>query len=335
MIPITQQPRVPRLPGWLDPFVVLLLLTLLVAALLPPAGRAADLLGQARGLVIAVVFASAGLRLSPAATWAGLKAWRLHGATLAMTFVVFPLVAMVFAWVASPWLSRELTTGLLFLGALPSVVQTSVAFTAMARGNTAAAVCAASLSSLAGVLVTPLLVLALIGSYAGIGPGQFGQVALQLLLPFALGQLLHARLAKWAGRHAFALRWIDRGSVLMIVYSAFGGAVAGGVWQRLPAGQLALVAALCATLLAFALAATEFGGRALGFAPAERAVLVFCGSEKSLTIGLPMSAILFTGPLAGVVIIPVIVYHQLQLIVCSIVARRFMTATTLPEPALD
>ncbi len=323
MIPILQKRlRAPNLPGWLDPFVALLMLTLLVAALLPPTGYAATALGEIRGIVIAVVFFSAGLRLSPAATWAGLKAWRLHTATLAMTFVIFPAVAALFAWTVTPWVSRDLITGLLFLGALPSVVQTSVAFTSVARGNTAAAVCAASLSSLAGVVVTPLLVLALIGSYAGIGLGQFGQVAVQLLLPFALGQLLHARLAEWAGRHAFTLRWIDRGSVLMIVYSAFGGAVAGGVWHRLPAAQLLLVAVLCAALLAIALALTSFGGRALGLEPGDRAVLVFCGSEKSLTIGLPMSAILFTGPLAGVVIIPVIVYHQLQLIVCSVVARH-------------
>ncbi|MGW4352484.1 bile acid:sodium symporter family protein [Nocardia sp. NPDC004582] len=323
MIPILQQRlRTARLPGWLDPFVAFLMLTLVVAALLPPVGRTAAALNEARGIVIGFVFFSAGLRLSPTATWAGLRAWRLHGATLAMTFVVFPVLTALFGVLAGHWLNRDLVTGLLFLGALPSVVQTSVAFTAMARGNTAAALCGASLSSLGGVLVTPLLVLVSIGSYAGIGFEQFGQITVQLLLPFAAGQLLHARLRDWAARNAFALRWIDRGSVLMIVYSAFGAAVAGGIWHRLPAPQLALVAVVCAALLAIALTLTNFGAKALGFDREDRVVMVFCGSEKSLTIGLPLSAILFTTPLSGVVIIPVIIYHQLQLIVCSVLARR-------------
>lgn len=323
MITILRFLRARRTPGWLDPFVLLLMLTLVVAAVLPATGRAATVLADLRGFVIAVVFFSAGLRLSPAATWQGLRAWRLHGATLGMTFLVFPSVATLFAVAVRPWVGQDLITGLLFLGALPSVVQTSVAFTAMARGNTAAAVCAASLSSLVGVVVTPLLVLLLIGSYAGIGLGQFGEISVQLLLPFALGQFLHRWLRDWVGRHAFALRWTDRGSVLLIVYSAFGSAVAGGVWQRLPAAQLLVVAGICAALLAFALSVTRFGARAAGFERDDQMVVVFCGSEKSLTIGLPMSAILFTGALAGAVIIPVIVYHQLQLIVCSILARRW------------
>ncbi len=310
------------LPRWLDPFVALLLLTLLVAAVLPPTGWFATALTDVRGLIIAVVFLSAGLRISPAGTWKGLRAWRLHGLTLAMTFVVLPVVAAVFALTAAQWVSQELVTGLLFLGALPSVVQTSVTFVSMARGNTAAAICAASLSNLVGVFVTPLLVVLMIGAYAGIGIGQVAQVLVQILLPFAVGQLLHGKLGAWAGRHAMAVRWIDRGAVLMIVYSAFGAAVAGGVWNRLPGTELLVVAVACAALLTIALTVTYFGSGALGFDLADRSVITFCGSEKSLTTGLPMSAILFTGPLAGVVIIPVIIYHQFQLIACSLIARK-------------
>lgn len=310
------------LSRWVDPFVALLLLTLVVAAVLPPVGWFAEFLTDVRGVIIAVVFLSAGLRISPAATWKGLKAWRLHGLTLATTFVFLPVVAGLFALLASQVVSRELVTGLLFLGALPSVVQTSVTFVSMARGNTAAAICAASLSNLVGVLATPLLVVLTIGSYAGIGIGQVAEVLVQILLPFAIGQVLHSRLGGWAGRHGTAVRWIDRGAVLMIVYSAFGAAVAGGVWHRLPGTELVVVAAVCAALLAIALATTYFGSGALGFDLADRSVITFCGSEKSLTTGLPMSAILFTGPLAGVVIIPVIIYHQLQLIACSLIARK-------------
>ncbi|MFE1595723.1 bile acid:sodium symporter family protein [Nocardia sp. NPDC058705] len=310
------------LTRWLDPFVALLLLTLGVAAVLPPVGWFAEFLDDVRGVIIAVVFLSAGLRISPSATWKGVKAWRLQGLTLAVTFVFLPVVAGLFALLAAQVVNRELVTGLLFLGALPSVVQTSVTFVSMARGNTAAAICAASLSNLIGVLATPLLVLVTIGSYAGIGIGQVAEVLVQILLPFALGQALHSRLGNWAGRHAVAVRWIDRGAVLMIVYSAFGAAIAGGVWQRLPATELLVVAGVCATLLAIALTTTYLGSGALGFAIADRSVITFCGSEKSLTTGLPMSAILFTGPLAGVVIIPVIIYHQMQLIACSLIARK-------------
>ncbi|MGS2810458.1 bile acid:sodium symporter family protein [Nocardia sp. MW-W600-9] len=310
------------LPRWLDPFVALLLLTLVVAASAPPVGRFAEFLADARGAIVAIVFLSAGLRISPAATWKGLKAWRLHGLILAVTFVFLPMLATVFALVAAQFVSRELATGLLFLGALPSVVQTSVTFVSMARGNTAAAICAASLSNLVGVVATPLLVVLTIGSYAGIGIGQVAEVLVQILLPFTLGQMLHSKLGTWVNKHAGTVRWIDRGAVLMIVYSAFGAAVAGGVWQRLPTAQLAVVSALCAALLAIALATTYFGSGALGFDRTDRSVITFCGSEKSLTTGLPMSAILFSGTLAGVVIIPVIVYHQLQLVACSLIARR-------------
>ncbi|WP_188827764.1 bile acid:sodium symporter family protein [Nocardia camponoti] len=308
--------------GWLDPFVALLLATLVVAALAPPVGTYATALGEVRWAIIAIVFFVAGLRISPTATLNGLRDWRLHGTTLGLTFVAFPVVAGLVALATAPLVGTELTTGLLFLGALPSVVQTSVTFVSMARGNTAAAVCAASISNLAGVVVTPLLVLLLIGSYAGIGLGQVVAVLTQILVPFAIGQALHGRLGGWAARHAVAVRWVDRGAVLLIVYSAFGAAVAGGVWQRLPVSQLVVVGVCCATLLAVALTVSYFGSGALGFAREERAVITFCGSEKSLTTGLPMSTILFSASLAGVVIVPVIIYHQLQLIACSLIARK-------------
>lgn len=312
-----------RLFRALDVFVILLLGTLVVATLLPPSPMVLALLGEVRGYVIALVFWAAGVRISPRASWDGLRAWRLHAVVLATTFVALPLLAAGVAGAFSGMLSADLGRGLLFLGALPSVVQSSVAFVSMARGNVAAAVCTASLSSIVGVVATPLVAFTLIGSGVGLGPDLFIQLAVQVLLPFAAGQMLHRWLSDWAVRNSPLLRWLDRTAILMIVYGAFGGAVAAGVWQRLPEGQLIGLIAACLVLLGAAMSMSALLGRVFGFEMDDQVVVFLCGSAKSLTIGLPMSALLFDGALAGIVILPVIVYHQGQLIAATLLARAY------------
>lgn len=322
--------RVRGIAAAVDPFVAMLLATLFIATVLPARGTAAELLPIAGSVAVAVLFFVSGLRLSPAAVAAGIRDWRLQATILAMTFVLFPAIGWAATTLATPWLSTDLALGLLFLAALPSVVQTSTAFTSIAGGNAAASVCAASASNLLGIVLTPVLVAVLTSSDAGIDVGPVLKIVSQILVPFAIGQLLHGRFGEAAARHASSLRIVDRGAILLIVYSAFGAAVVGGVWERIAVGELLMVVGLCAGLLILMLAGTWWAGRRLGFSRENRIPLMFCGAEKSLTTGLPIAAIIFAGPMAGVVVIPVIIYHQLQLLVCALLARRLAEARSTP-----
>ncbi|MGF9648736.1 bile acid:sodium symporter family protein [Pseudarthrobacter oxydans] len=319
--------------GWVDPFVLLLLITLVGAALFPARGELAPALSMAGGMAVAVQFFISGLRLPSSTALQGLKAWRLHLVIVVFSFGFFPLLGFGVAAGSSWYLTHELAAGLLFLTMLPTAVQTASTFTGIAGGNSAAAVCAASISNLLGVVVTPLLVALALGSYSGMSVSSAGRIALQIVAPFVLGQLLHKLTARWTQRWSSPLKIVDRGAILLVVYTAFGAAVADGLWQKLPPAQLAVTAGICALMLSLALSVTSLVGRKLGFPPADATALMFCGSEKSLATGLPLSAILFQGPLGGVVILPVIMYHAMQLIVCAVVARRVARTPAVKEPA--
>src|SRR5699024_2125076 len=125
---------------------------------------------------------------------------------------------------------------------LPSTVQSSIAFTSIARGNVAAAVCSASFSNLAGIVVTPLLVAWLAGGGSGgFSASSVGGIVLQLLVPFAAGQLARRWIADWIRRHAATLKLVDRGSILLVVYTAFSQGVTEGIWQQLSWPQLGIL----------------------------------------------------------------------------------------------
>jgi sodium/bile acid cotransporter 7 len=311
-----------RWTGWLDTFVVLLLITLAVAALFPPRAELRPALSSAGGIAVALQFFISGLRLPSSSALRGLRAWRLHLVILGFSFGVFPLLGLGVAAGSSWYLTPELVAGLLFLTMLPTAVQTATTFTGIAGGNAGAAVCAASISNLLGVVATPVLIAFALGSYSGMNVSSAARIALQIVAPFVLGQMLHKLAAKWVQRWASPLKVVDRGAILLVVYTAFGAAVADGLWQKLPPAQLVVTAGICALMLALTLSLTSLVGRKLGFAPADATAIVFCGSEKSLAAGLPLAAILFHGPLGGVVILPVIIYHAMQLIVCAGLARR-------------
>ena len=215
----------------------------------------------------------------------------------------------------------------MFLTLLPSTVQSSIAFTSVARGNVAAAVCSASFSNLAGIVVTPALAALLMRQAGGSGSGfslsSVESIVGQLLVPFVAGHLLRPLIGGWVGRHKGLVSLVDRGSILLVVYTAFGAAVVGGLWHKVSGEDLALVFALCCVLLAGVLAATWAAGRAMGLDRADRVVLVFCGSKKSLASGVPMAGVLFPPAQVGLVILPLMIFHQIQLIACAVIARRW------------
>lgn len=317
-----------RLRSLVDPFIIALLGVVLLASLLPPRGEFASFMaGLAKAAIVALFFLH-GAKLSREAIFAGAGHWRLHAAVLAATFVIFPLLGLA-AW-SLPFLSPTAASGLLFLTLLPSTVQSSIAFTSIARGNVAAAVCSASFSNVVGILLTPLLVAALMGGSATLTWHSVLSIVLQLLVPFVLGHLMRPWIGGFAARHKSVLTLVDRGSILLVVYSAFGAAVVEGIWHRLSLGSLGLIAMCCCVILAAILTITWFVGRALGFARADAIVLLFCGSKKSLASGVPMAGVLFAPAQVGIAILPLMVFHQIQLIVCALIARHY-AAQSLEE----
>ncbi len=319
-----------RILTLVEPFILLLLGTVLLATLLPARGVWATVASVAADVGIVLLFFLHGAKLSREAIWAGLRNWKLHLAVLAVTFVAFPLFGL--GLTALPFVTGPLAAGLLFLTLLPSTVQSSIAFTAIARGNVAAAVCSASFSNLLGILITPALVALLmhVSGSGGMSIESIESIVLQLLVPFLAGHLLRPLIGAWVTRNKRLLTVVDRGSILLVVYSAFGAAVVEGLWSKLSLGDLILIGLLCAALLAFVLGLTFAVARLMKLPREDAIVLQFCGSKKSLASGVPMAGVLFPPAQVGVILLPLMLFHQLQLIACAVIARRY--AESAPRP---
>lgn len=307
-----------------DRYMLLLVLTVVLATVLPARGTAAAVLSHVTYWVVALLFFLYGAKLTTATIAAGLTNWRLQLSVLALTFALFPVLALALKPVSMLWLPAAVGVGFLYIGCMPSTVQSSIAFTAVSGGNVAGAVCAASISNLIGVVLSPLLFAVLIpqGSGYGIDPSAIWKIVQQILLPFAAGQLCRPLLAGFLNRHRTPTMIVDRGSILLIVYAAFSAGVVNGIWQVISAGSLAILVALCLVLLAVAIGGAMLIARAAGLNRADAMAVLFCGSTKSLATGLPMAGILFGGQDISLIILPLMLFHLLQLGVCAIIAQR-------------
>lgn len=313
-------PLLARLP--LDPYVLALLGTAGLAALLPARGAAATVAGGASTAAVALLFFLYGARLSTREALEGLRHWRLHLTVLACTFLLFPLLGLAARGLVPHVLTPPLYGGLLFLCLVPSTVQSSIAFTSIARGNVPAAICAGSFSSLAGIVLTPLLAAVLLRNDAGgFSLDSLLRITLQLLLPFLLGQALRRWIGGFLTRHKQVLGRVDRGSILLVVYAAFSAGMVAGIWHRVSLPRLGALLLVQAVLLAVMLLVTWYGAGRLGFGRADRIAIQFAGSKKSLAAGLPMASVLF-GAQAGLAVLPLMLFHQMQLMVCAVLARH-------------
>ncbi|OAH15387.1 bile acid:sodium symporter family protein [Streptomyces jeddahensis] len=324
-----------RLP--IDPYILALLGTVGVAALLPARGSAADVASGASTAAVALLFFLYGVRLSTREALDGLRHWRLHLTILACTFVVFPLLGVAAKGLVPYVLTPALYSGFLFLTLVPSTVQSSIAFTSVARGNVPAAICAGSFSSLAGIVLTPLLAAALLGSTGGgFSADSLLKIVLQLLVPFLAGQLLRRWIGGFVARHKKVLGQVDRASILLVVYTAFSEGMVQGIWHQVTPLRLAALLGVEAVLLAVMLALTWYGSKRLGFDRADRIAIQFAGSKKSLASGLPMASVLF-GAHASLAVLPLMLFHQMQLMVCAVIAGRRVrdpeAAAATPPPA--
>ena len=308
-----------------DSFIVALLATVVLASALPCAGTAAAVMGGITDAAIALLFFLHGARLSREAILAGIGAWRIHTLALGSTFVLFPAMGLALRFAGHGWLNPAIADGILFLCLLPSTVQSSIAFTSIARGNVPAAVCSASASNLIGIFVTPVLtgLLLLNGPHGGFSLAALKSISLQLLLPFVLGHLSRPLTGAFLARNKAVVGVVDRGVILLVVYTAFSAAVVQGLWRRYSLGDLGLTLALDGLVLALALLLTTLAARRAGLSRADETVVVFCGSKKSLASGVPMAGVLFPPALLGAMILPLMIYHQIQLMACAVLARRY------------
>jgi sodium/bile acid cotransporter 7 len=285
---------------------------------------AEDALSVASHILVFSLFFFQGVRLAPAELRAATRDLRVHSLILGITFVLFPLLCGFIAKLPPLAESPELRVGLLFLGVTPSTIQSSVIFTSLARGNVALAITAASLSSTLGIVVTPLLFSLTRStnfSTDGLGRGAL-KVGLELLLPLLLGQLLRRRLLKFTTRRRGLLKALDQSAIVLIVFLAFSHAFAEGLFARYSPQSLALLAALLLTLFFVVFATSVLCCRLLRLPRRDAIAVYFCASKKSLASGAPMARVLFSAPALSATLLPLMLYHQLQLLLCAWLAAR-------------
>jgi len=308
-----------------DPFLLFLVATILLATFTPARGGFAVAVGWLSVVTIVLLFFFHGAKLARDEVIAGLTHWRLHLTILASTFLFFPLLGLIGFKAWPSLLPQDLWVGMLFLCALPSTVQSAIAFVSMARGNVPAAIASASASQMLGIVLTPLLMGLMAGAHGGgsVNLKGIGEIAAQILLPFVVGHLLRPWVGGWVGRHKALIGITDRSTIIVAVYGAFSAAVLEGLWHKLPPASLALLVGVNAVVLAVGLGFTWGLGRALGFERADRITIQFCGTKKSLLQGVPMAKVLFPGPQTGVILLPIMLFHQMQLMACAFIARRY------------
>ena len=319
-----------------DNFTLLLIAAVAIASVAPARGAVAVGFDRLTGVAIGGLFFLHGAKLSRDAIRAGIGHWRLHLLVFAFTFGLFPLLGLALRPLLEPLVTPALYAGMLFLCVLPATVQSAIAFTSMARGNVPAAVCSASASTLLGVFVTPVLAslvvmplvpaAAVAGAGATAGSGTLdavGRILLQLMVPFAAGHLARPWIEGWIARRKALVGLVDRGSILLVVYTAFSAAVIEGLWREVPWQALLGLVVACCAFLALVLLATGRIARMLGFDRADEITIVFCGSKKSLASGIPMAKVLFAAHAVGALVLPLMVFHQIQLMVCAVLAQRW------------
>jgi sodium/bile acid cotransporter 7 len=312
----------------IDGFVIAMLLAVFFSFIFPQLGgdNSPIHLGLVTTWGISIVFFLHGANLSFDAVKAGFGAWRLHLLVQLTTFVLFPIIGFAI-YFGLDFLSPEIRLGLFFLCALPSTISSSVAMTAIGKGNVAGAVFNATLSGILGMVITPFYISLVASTTNGRHLDLLGAVVdimKTLLLPFILGQILRPFLKGFLHKHKKIITILDRTTIILIVFVAFCHSNISNIWVKIPTLQLVLIFAIVAIILSLVLFITTVTARKLGFSHENEVAGVFCGSKKSLANGVPIAAILFAGsPILSIIILPTMIYHQLQLMVCSVIAAKY------------
>ena len=312
-------------------FVPALVGVVVAASFFPCRGSGARAFDTLAVLAIASLFFLQGARLSRDAIATGIKNWRLHLGITSTTFVLFPVLGSAILTLFPAMLTPPLSIGLLFVCVLPSTVQSSIALTSIARGEVAGAICAATGSNLIGIVLSPILLALLLHTRGGsMDLNGLWKILLELLAPFIVGHAMRPWIGQWADRNRAILAITDRGSILIVVYTAFSAAVVNGIWHQLPAIMLEKLVLFDALLLAAVLATIKLGSYLVAMPRKDEVAMIFCGSQKSVITGVPMAHLLFAGPVAGIIMLPIMIYHLLQLLVGASLARRYAAGFAAP-----
>ena len=312
----------------LDPFLFGLVLVVGLALLWPAPGVTGGPLyaDKAATYGIAVIFFLYGVSLAPDRLWASATRWKLHLVVQLATFGLFPLMVLLAMPLLNRVLPEEVGVGFFFLAALPSTVSSSVAMTSLARGNVPVAIFNASISSVIGVFVTPLLMASFLHATGGtmpLGP-VITKLVLMVMLPLGLGQMVRPLVRAWVERHKAVVKVADRLVILAIVYNSFCDSVAAGVWSSQSPLLVFEIAAFVLALFAVVYLAVGLVCRLFGFNMGDAIAVKFCASKKSLATGLPMAHVMFGAlPQLSLIITPIMVYHFLQLVIVGVIANRF------------
>lgn len=313
----------------IDPMMLRLLETVLLATLLPARGIFVPIFDILTTAAIALLFFMHGAKLSKDNIIAGSRHWRLHLWIMCSTFILFPLLGLLLAWLHPFPVDKAIYTGLIYLTILPATVQSAIALTSLAGGNVAAAICSASASSLLGVFISPLLANLVMNVHshgASQGLKQVGAIVLHLFVPFVIGHIAQRWIGRWVSRHKTWIGKTDQMSILLVVYSAFSEAVVNGIWHKVGPNTLLWILIACLLILLVIIAINLAVARIVGFNRADEITILFCGSKKSLANGVPMANILFPASSVGLIVLPLMIFHQVQLMMCSWLAQRYKRA---------
>ncbi|MBD1572708.1 bile acid:sodium symporter [Vibrio sp. S17_S38] len=309
-------------------FLVAMVIAMILAVLIPEFGRSGGILhlDNVTEVGIALVFFLHGIALSPKALKDGVNNWKLHLFIQAATFVVYPLLWVIFGHGMQSIMPAALAFGFCFLFVLPSTISSSVAMTAIGKGNMPGAIFNASLSSILGVFITPFL----IQFFMGLQGAQLNMmdsilsISKLLLLPMILGQVLRPLLFSWIEKHKNVTGKLDKYVILLIVYNAFSDSVSEGIWHNFSIDYLIMSLAICMVVLFFIIQLMRWSAKILGFNHADEVAAVFCGSKKTLAAGIPMAKVIFgADPRLGMILLPIMIYHPLQIFYCAILANRY------------
>ena len=305
-----------------DRLVPILLLVLVLASFFPIQGAGLPIANGIATAAFVLLFFMNGVRLPRQEVIAGIRNIRLQGGIFLFSFGAMALVGVLAQAVAEPWLPQAVALGFLYMGVLPSTVQSATASTSLANGNVAASVVAAGILNISAVFVSPLLFAALAGSAGDIHGDGVMRIISILLLPFIAGQFAQKWLRPWALANKPLVTMMDRTTICIAVYTAFSAAVVAGIWDQLQAQELAIIFALLAVIMAFAFGGGWYLGKALGLERGDRTSMLFACGQKSIAFGAPLAATLFPPAMAGMVLVPILIYHTVQLIISAWIAPQ-------------
>lgn len=312
-----------------DPMVRLILAAVLLATVLPVTGGARDIAQDVSNAAVFVLFLLYGLRLSRGEVLAGLGNHRLLVPLVLWVFGAMTLAGWALWQVGVGLVAAQIALGFLYLGTLPSTVQSATVYSSIAGGNVASSVVAAALVNILGVFLTAPLFALLAGSASGgLHTDALVKIGTTLLLPFIIGQVAQRWARGWVLQHRDLTSWLDRGSIGIAVYVAFSGAVEQGIWTRVDLSAWAAIMGGCAVLLAFGYGGAWLLGGALKLPRGDRISMTFAGAQKSVAMGAPLATVLFPPAAVGIVLLPLLVYHLVQMVVAAPIAARLAQGNT-------